>query len=264
MFGVMQRDQTGEGRPMAIELSRQDTKNRRRVVSGLIFLGAAVWAIRPIAAQQTTTSSQPGTIQIQSDSPSKADPATSDTTPKSAAALGAPTVPIPEIIQRFAAREADFKTERDNFTYTQSFSIQTLDSNGRPDGEYKMTSEIVFTPQGKRYEKVTYAPTPTLERISLSQQDLDDLEHVQPFVLTTNELPKYDVKYVDHARLDELASGGAEIVPLEIDAPRSRQLRLRHLQRQTTCGDQHRYRHDSSHVHVEFLSSSSLRKRIDA
>ena len=58
-------------------------------------------------------------------------------------------MPVDEIIQKFAAREAEFKTERDNFTYTQTFTIQTLDTSGRPDGEYKMTSEIVFTPVGQ-------------------------------------------------------------------------------------------------------------------
>ncbi len=141
-------------------------------------------------------------------------------TPQSAAGsstLGPPTIPIEEIIQKFAAREAEFKTERDNFTYTQTFSIATLDSSGRPDGEYKMTSEIVFTPQGKRYEKVTYAPTPTLERISLSQQDLDDLEHVQPFVLTTSELPKYNIKYVDHIPLDELGTYIFDVGPKKLE-----------------------------------------------
>jgi hypothetical protein len=80
-----------------------------------------------------------------------------------------------------------------------------------------MTSEIVFNPQGKRYEHVTYAPTPTLERISLSQQDLDDLEHVQPFVLTTAELPKYDIKYVDHVRLDELGTYIFDVGPKVIE-----------------------------------------------
>ncbi len=129
------------------------------------------------------------------------------------ATLAPPTQPIEEIIQKFAAREAEFKTERDNFTYTQTFSIQTLDSSDRVDGEYKMTSEIVFTPSGKRFEKVTYAPPPTLERISLSQQDLDDLEHVQPFVLTTAELPKYNVKYVDREPLDELNTYVFEVGP---------------------------------------------------
>jgi hypothetical protein len=132
-------------------------------------------------------------------------------------ALGPPTMPIDEIVQKFAAREAEFKVERDNFTYTQTFTIQTLDSSGRPDGEHTMTSEIVFTPAGKRYEKVVYAPTPTLERITLSQQDLDDLEHVQPFVLTTTELPKYNIKYVDHVQLDELTTYVFDVAPKTIE-----------------------------------------------
>ena len=97
------------------------------------------------------------------------------------------------------------------------FIIQTLDSGGRPDGEYRMTSEVVFTPAGKRYERVVSAPSPTLERITLSQQDLDDLEHVQPFVLTTNELSKYDVKYVDHVRLDELGTYVFEVGPKTLE-----------------------------------------------
>ena len=131
--------------------------------------------------------------------------------------LGPPPGPIDEIIQKFAAQEAKFKIERDNFTYTQTFTIQTLDSGGRPDGEYTMTSDIVFTPSGKRFEQVTYAPVPTLERISLSQQDLDDLEHVQPFVLTTTELPKYDIKYVDHVPLDELTAYVFDVAPKTIE-----------------------------------------------
>jgi hypothetical protein len=131
--------------------------------------------------------------------------------------LGPPTVPVDQIIQKFAAQELEFKTERDNFTYTQTFTIQTLDASHRPDGEYTMTSEIVFTPAGKRYEKVTFAPAPTLERISLSQQDLDDLEHVQPFVLTTTELPKYNITYVDHVPLDALSAYEFDVAPKAIE-----------------------------------------------
>ncbi len=131
--------------------------------------------------------------------------------------LGPPTMPVDQIIQKFAEQELEFKTERDNFTYTQTFTIQTLDDSHRPDGEYTMTSEIVFTPQGKRYEKVTYAPAPTLERISLSQQDMDDLEHVQPFVLTTTELPKYNITYVDHVPLDALTAYVFDVAPRIIE-----------------------------------------------
>lgn len=128
-----------------------------------------------------------------------------------------PSLPVDQIIQKFADREEEFKRERDNYTYTQTYVIQTLDSDGQPDGEYRMTSDILFTPEGKRYERVTDAPAPTLQRISLSQQDLDDLEHVQPFVLTTTELPKYDVKYVGREQLDELSTYVFDVAPKRIE-----------------------------------------------
>ena len=95
--------------------------------------------------------------------------------------------------------------------------MQTIDYNGRADGEYRMTSDILFTPEGKRYEKVISAPAPTLERIQLSQQDLDDVEHVQPFVLTSDELPKYDVTYVGREALDELGTYVFDVKPKKIE-----------------------------------------------
>ncbi len=128
-----------------------------------------------------------------------------------------PALPIEQIIQKFGDRELEFRKERDNYTYTQTFVVQTIDMDGRPDGEYRMTSDILFTPDGKRYEKVISAPPPTLERIQLSQQDMDDLEHVQPFVLTSQELPKYDVKYIGREQLDELSTYVFDVAPKKIE-----------------------------------------------
>ena len=127
-----------------------------------------------------------------------------------------PSIPVDEIIQKFAAREAEFKQERDNFTYVQDFTIETLDSGGRPDGAYEMTTDITY-PNGKRDEHVTYAPPSTLERITLSEQDLDDLRNVQPFVLTTAELPKYNVTYVGREKVDELGTYIFDVAPKTIE-----------------------------------------------
>jgi hypothetical protein len=128
-----------------------------------------------------------------------------------------PSVPVEQIIQHFAEREAEFKRERDNYTYTQTFVVQTIDAGGQPDGEYRMTSDIVFSTTGKRYDKVTYAPPSTLQRVSLSEQDFADLQNVQPFVLTTNELPKYDITYVGRQRVDELSTYVFEVKPKKIE-----------------------------------------------
>ena len=130
-----------------------------------------------------------------------------------------PSLPVEQIIQKFGEREMEFRKERDNYTYTQTFVVQVIDDDGRVAGEHRMTSDILFTPDGKRYEKVISAPPPTLERagMSLSQQDLDDVEHVQPFVLTTSDLPKYDVKYAGREQLDELSTYVFDVVPKKIE-----------------------------------------------
>jgi hypothetical protein len=148
---------------------------------------------------------------------SPAPPATSSGQSSSAISSAPPAIPVDQIITQFAAREAEFRDERNNFTYTQTYTIQTIGDGGRPDGEYTMTSDITFTPDGKRYENVTYAPQSTLERITLSQQDLADLENVQPFVLTTTELPKYNVTYVGRQAVDALGTYVFDVAPKTLE-----------------------------------------------
>ena len=128
-----------------------------------------------------------------------------------------PAIPVEQIIQKFTQHEEDFRKERDNYTYTQIFVFQTIDEDGRPDGEYRLSSDILFTPAGKRYERVVDAPAPTLSRISMSQQDFDDIEKVWPLVLTPDELPKYDVKYVGREQVDEVGTYVFDIAPKKLE-----------------------------------------------
>jgi hypothetical protein len=128
-----------------------------------------------------------------------------------------PSQPVEEIIKHFAAKEEEFKRERDNYTYTQAFSIQTLDEDGVPDGEHRETADIIFTPEGKRVEHVTFAPMDTLRKITMTEQDYDDVRKVQPFVLTTTELPKYNVTYVGRQQVDDLATYVFDVGPKVIE-----------------------------------------------
>ena len=184
-----------------------------------VFFAAAILSL-PLAAQQQgpLPPPPPGTVAPPVVAPRKeVAPPVAQRDSSSEISTAPPSVPVEQIIQQFAAREEEFRKERDNYTYTQTFVIQTIDADGMPDGEHRMTSEILFTPGGKRFERVTDAPAPTLQRISLSQQDLDDLEHVQPFVLTTQELPKYNVTYVGRQQLDELGTYVFDVAPKTIE-----------------------------------------------
>ena len=183
-------------------------KLRTRIFLLTLVCVAALACTLPLAAQLPT-------LDVSKTASQTSAPAAKNTS--SDISTKPPDVPVPEIIKKFGDRELEFKKERDNYTYTQTFVVQTIDFDGRPDGEYRMTSDILFTPDGKRYEKVVSAPAPTLQRISLSQQDLDDLEHVQPFVLTADELPKYDVNYAGREQLDELGTYVFDVKPKKIE-----------------------------------------------
>ncbi len=115
-----------------------------------------------------------------------------------------PPIPVEEIIQKFAAKEAEFRRARDHFTYRQTVRIQELDDDGVVRGRFEVVSDIIFTPQGKRLERVVYAPVSTLRRILLTPEDEQDLRDVQPFVLTTVDLPKYNLSYMGPQKVDEI------------------------------------------------------------
>jgi hypothetical protein len=110
---------------------------------------------------------------------------------------------IEDIITRFAAKEAAFARARENYTYRQTARIQELDPGGAVIGRWEMVTDIVFT-EGKRTEHVVRAPVATLRNLQLTPEDEQDLRSVQPFVLTTPELPKYYIRYLGKQMADEI------------------------------------------------------------
>jgi hypothetical protein len=122
-----------------------------------------------------------------------------------------------EIIQKFAAKEAEFREARNNYTYRQSVKIQLLDASGNPTNEkWEEVSDIMFSPEGKRTEKVVYAPVSTLQRIGLTPEDLQDLRNVQPFVLTTSEIPDYDIRFLGPEKVDEIGCYAFAVKPKKV------------------------------------------------
>lgn len=111
---------------------------------------------------------------------------------------------IEDIVQKFAGKEAAFAKAREAYTYRQTARIQELDEGGAIMGRWETVSDIVFSAEGKRTERVVRSPVPTLKNITLTPEDLEDMRSVQPFVLTTAELPKYLIRYLGHQNVDEI------------------------------------------------------------
>ena len=120
-----------------------------------------------------------------------------------------------EIIQKFAAREEVFRQARNNYVYTQDITVQELDGT-TVTGEFRLVQDITYDDKGVRQENVTYAPQNSLRQLSLSREDYEDFRHKMAFILTTSDLPEYNLLYVGQQRQDEIDAYVFDIAPKTI------------------------------------------------
>jgi len=124
-------------------------------------------------------------------------------------------ITVDEIIQKFAAREKQFKIAREQYTYRQSVTVQTLDG-GTVDGEFRQVVDVLFDDKGHRMEQVVFAPQSSLQRIMMTKEDFADIQQRMPFVLTSDEIPEYQILYVGKQREDELGTYVFDVAPKQI------------------------------------------------
>jgi len=118
--------------------------------------------------------------------------------------ISAPPMPPEQIVKEFAAKESQFQQALNHYTYRRVARVQTIDDDNKVDGEYYEVDDVIFDPTGARTEKVVFAPENTLQRVMMSPSDLQDIQRGYPFVLTTEEIGQYDVKYVGRQKVDEV------------------------------------------------------------
>jgi hypothetical protein len=120
-----------------------------------------------------------------------------------------------EIIQKFAAREEIFRQARNNYIYTQDITVQELDGN-TVTGEFRLVQEITYDDKGGRVENVTFAPQNSLKQLILSREDYEDFRNKMAFIMTTSDLPDYNLLYVGQQRQDEIDTYVFDIAPKTI------------------------------------------------
>jgi hypothetical protein len=157
------------------------------VVCRLLFCLACALIALPLAAQEGPLENTPP----------------KDTTPE-------------EIIKHFAAKESEFSKAREQYTYRQDVKVETVDGE-TVDGEYHEVFDVIFDPKGKRSENVVFAPQSSLTKISMSQEDFEDIRHRLPFVLTAEEVGEYNILYVGQQQEDELRCYVFDIAPKQIE-----------------------------------------------
>ena len=128
-------------------------------------------------------------------------------------------ITVDEIIQRFAAKEKQFKAAREQYTYRQDVMVQTLDGD-TPDGEFKEVEDVLFDDKGNRVEHVVFSPQSTLVKIAMTREDFDDIRRRMPFVMTSDEIKDYNILYVGKQKEDELGTYVFDVAPKVIDKNR--------------------------------------------
>ena len=120
--------------------------------------------------------------------------------------LSDPAIPPEQIIKQFSAKETEFQEALNHYTYRRVARVQTLDDDNKVTGEWYEVDDVIFDPGGARTEKVVFAPASTLEQggVMMSPSDMQDIQHGYPFVLTTADVPAYDIKYVGRQKVDEV------------------------------------------------------------
>jgi len=124
-----------------------------------------------------------------------------------------PEIPVAEIIKKFSEKEKEFKLARESYAFRQEVKVQELSSGDRVMGEYQSSTDVYFDEKGKRLERIVYAPAPSLKNISMTAEDFENLRSIQPFVLTSDDIGKYNLKFGGKEKLDEIDTYVFDVSP---------------------------------------------------
>jgi len=179
----------------------------------------------PVAATPASAPS-PAPASPSSSEPVLHESAKKDTPPATPVVANTPGLKDPDpqevqhIVQEFAAKEKVFRAARNNYAYHQINKVQELGNDNDIVGTYEQEWDILYDDSGKRIEKVTYAPLNTLKGLIVTKEDIEGFRNIQPFVLTTDEMPEYDIKYLGHVKVDQITAYVFSIRPKEIEKNR--------------------------------------------
>lgn len=133
---------------------------------------------------------------------------------------------IDRIIKAMTANEGEFRATLTNYVFNRSATVQTIGMGGQVTGTFRRDSFMSLTEDGRRFEKINFAPIPTLTEITVTPEDLEDLGGVNPFALEPSSISQYNFSYVGKEKIDELDLYVFDVSPKVIPDPKKTKLRL--------------------------------------
>jgi hypothetical protein len=133
---------------------------------------------------------------------------------------------IDRIIKKFTENETKFRAALTSYVFNRNATIQTVGLGGNITGTYRRDSYMTLNQDGTRFEKVLFAPLPTLTEFSVTPEDLEDLGGITPFALEPTMVSQYNISYVGIEHIDELDLYVFDVTPKVIPDPKKSKLRV--------------------------------------
>ena len=114
-----------------------------------------------------------------------------------------PSLPVEEIIRRFSQKEDEYLKSRPNYGFRKSVRIQEFGPDGSVIGEFLRVAQFQKLADGRVAIKTIEKPQSTLQGVYLAPEDLDALDRIPAYPLTSGQLAKYDLKFIGRELVDE-------------------------------------------------------------
>src|SRR6202011_4441879 len=115
-----------------------------------------------------------------------------------------PLLPVEEIIRRFSQKEDEYLKSRPNYGFRKSVRIQEYGPEGGVVGEFLRVAQYQKLADGRVALKAIEKPQSTLQGVYLAPEDLDALDRIPAYPLTSGQLAKYDLKFIGRELVDEV------------------------------------------------------------
>lgn len=132
-------------------------------------------------------------------------------------AEASPSLPPAEIIQGFSKKEDVYQAAQAQYAYRKTIRIQEFGPDGRPTGEFTATYDALRSGDGKLYERAIAAPESTLQYLQFEPEDAQVLTHIPAYPVTASQLSKYNLKYLNTEKVDEVDCYIFQVSPKTLD-----------------------------------------------
>ena len=127
---------------------------------------------------------------------------------------------IDRIVQSFTSKEDMFRQALGAYAFNRKAEIQTIGMGGQISGAYRRDSFLTFSQDGRRVEKILFAPIPTLKEIAITAEDLENLNGVDPYAIDPKTVALYNFSFVGKEKIDELNLYVFDVAPKVMPDPK--------------------------------------------